>query len=149
MYIYSRFSIDKGFLWIADRVAVTVPLCGAFIRIGNFFNSEIYGKPTDGTWGVIFKSIDNIPRHPTQFYEAFAYFLMFLALGYVYLYKKSWVAKPGFLMGLFFVLCFGFRFGIEFFKANQVGFEAGMALNMGQILSIPAVLFGLIFMFRR
>ncbi len=149
LYIYSRQSIDKGFFWVIDRICVCTPLCGALIRIGNFFNSEIYGKPTNENWGVIFKRIDNIPRHPTQIYEAIAYFLMFVVLVLVYRYKKTWIAKKGFLLGLFLVLCFGFRFGIEFFKANQVSFEAGMALNMGQILSIPAVLIGLILIFRR
>lgn len=132
-----------NFLWILDRIAIAVPLTGAFIRFGNFMNSEIYGKPTNGDWGVVFVKDDLIPRHPTQLYEAFSYLFIFICL--IFLYRKVGSNKAnGFLFGVFLVLLFLTRFIIEFFKVNQVAFEAGMALNMGQILSIPFVLIGLV-----
>ena len=66
-----------NFLSVLDRIALVSPIVAAFIRFGNFMNSEIYGKPTNGNWGVIFQRDDLIPRHPTQLYEAFSYILIF------------------------------------------------------------------------
>lgn len=130
-------------LWILDRVAIAVPVSAAFIRLGNFMNSEIYGKPTDGTWGVVFQRDDLIPRHPTQLYEAFSYFLIFGIM--FFLYKSKKVSKVnGILFGIFMILLFSARFIIEFFKENQESFESQMPINMGQILSIPFILSGLI-----
>jgi prolipoprotein diacylglyceryl transferase len=146
LWLYAKKRPDQPFLWLVDRVVITVALAGFFIRMGNLFNSEIIGKPTDGSWGILFPRIDNpvIPRHPTQIYEALAYLLIFLILFYIYK-KKTALTPRGLLLGLFLVLVFGARFFIEFFKENQVTFEQGMTLNMGQILSIPAVLVGMIF----
>jgi prolipoprotein diacylglyceryltransferase len=121
-----------------------VALAGTFIRLGNLFNSEIIGKPTDVSWAFIFTAVDNLPRHPTQLYESIAYFIIFLFLIFIY-YKGIEKNKSGLLFGLFLVLVFAFRFFIEFLKENQSGFEAGMALNMGQLLSIPFVIAGSIF----
>ncbi|MGE5943309.1 MAG: prolipoprotein diacylglyceryl transferase [Flavobacteriales bacterium] len=132
-----------NFLWVLDRIAIVAPIAAAFIRFGNFMNSEIYGKPTNGHWGVIFQRDDLIPRHPTQFYEAFSYLLIFGIL--LFIYKKKTIEKSnGFILGVFLVLFFSVRFIIEFFKENQVGFENEMAINMGQILSVPFVIVGLI-----
>ncbi len=128
-----------SFLWVADRLAIVAPLTGAFIRIGNFMNSEIIGKPTDGNYGVVFQRVDNLPRHPTQLYEAASYLLIFALMAI--LYRKN--NRPsGFLFGIFLVLLFTARFCIEFFKEGQVAFEQGMTLNMGQWLSIPFILVG-------
>ena len=111
-------------------------------------NSEIYGKPTNGNWGVIFQRDDLIPRHPTQLYEAFSYLLIFGVL--IFSYKKMVKEKSnGLIFGLLLVLVFSARFIIEFFKENQVGFEKGMILNMGQLLSIPFIIIGLILIFLR
>lgn len=131
-----------NFLWLLDRMAVAVPVTGAFIRLGNFMNSEIYGKPTDGSWGVVFQRDDLIPRHPTQLYEAFAYLLIF---GILYNRYQSEVVRKtnGLIFGYFLVLLFSARFLIEFFKENQESFEKDMVFNMGQILSIPFILIGL------
>ena len=106
-------------------------------------NSEIYGKPTNGNWGVVFQKDDLIPRHPTQLYEAFAYFLIFIILQFLY---KSNLTKrgDGLLFGIFLVLLFSARLVIEFFKENQEAFENQMPLNMGQILSIPFIIFGVL-----
>ncbi|MFZ2283543.1 MAG: prolipoprotein diacylglyceryl transferase [Lutibacter sp.] len=139
--IYSR-KYKTNLLWILDRVAIAVPVAGAFIRLGNFMNSEIYGKPTNGNWGVIFQKDDLIPRHPTQLYEASAYFLIFGIL--ILLYKSKKITKPnGLIFGVFLTLLFTARFMIEFFKENQVNFENEMTINMGQVLSIPFIVTGL------
>ncbi|MGK6352160.1 prolipoprotein diacylglyceryl transferase [Parapedobacter sp. DT-150] len=128
------------FLWVADRLAVVAPLTGAFIRMGNFMNSEIIGKPTGTDYGVVFQLVDSVPRHPAQLYEAAAYLLIFTIM--IALYRTSKKAD-GFIFGIFLILLFSARFSIEFFKEEQVAFEQGMALNMGQWLSIPLVLTGL------
>ncbi len=129
-------------LWILDRVSISVPVLGVFIRIGNLMNSEIYGKPTNGNWGFVFQRDDLIPRHPTQIYEAISYLLIFGLLVLLYNSEKIRNSK-GILLGALFITLFSARFIIEFFKENQVPFEDAMLLNMGQILSIPYILFGL------
>lgn len=135
-----------NFLWVLDRIAIVTPIVAVFIRLGNFMNSEIYGKPTNGNWGVIFQRDDLIPRHPTQLYEAFLYLLIFGVL--MFTYKKMFKEKSnGLIFGVLLVLVFSARFIIEFFKENQVGFEDGMTINMGQILSIPFIIVGLILIF--
>ncbi|WP_430427348.1 prolipoprotein diacylglyceryl transferase [Maribacter litoralis] len=128
-------------LWIMDRVALGSGLMAASIRIGNFMNSEVYGKPTNGNWGVVFERDDLIPRHPTQLYEAASYLLIFVVLMFVYESKKI-RRQNGLMVGIFMILMFSVRFVIEFVKENQVGFEDSMSLNMGQILSIPLILLG-------
>ena len=144
--IYCRKYKTK-FLWVLDRIAIVGPIVGAFIRFGNFMNSEVYGKPTNGNWGVVFQRDDLIPRHPTQLYEAFSYLLIFGIL--MFIYHKTKGQMNGLLLGVLLTLVFSARIVIEFFKENQVGFEDGMALNMGQILSIPLVIIGLILIFTR
>ncbi|MWB93660.1 prolipoprotein diacylglyceryl transferase [Flavobacterium sp. GA093] len=130
------------FFGLLDRMAVAVPVTGAFIRFGNFMNSEIYGKPTNGNWGVVFERDDLIPRHPTQLYEAFAYLLIFGILFFMYKVERFKNAH-GLIFGCFLTLLFLARFIIEFFKENQESFEDNMMINMGQILSIPFILIGL------
>ena len=147
LYLYSRKHPDQPFLWLVDRIVITVALAGFFIRMGNLFNSEIIGKPTDVPWAFIFVRAQvpdpMISRHPTQIYEALAYLVIFGILYYIYK-KQGPKVRRGFLLGLFLILVFGVRFFVEFLKENQVAFEAGMALNMGQILSIPAVIAGIV-----
>ena len=137
-----------NFLWVLDRIAIGGPIVAAFIRFGNFMNSEIYGKPTNGNWGIIFQRDDLIPRHPTQLYEAFSYLLIFGVLMFTYK-KKAKEKSNGLILGVVLVLIFSARFIIEFFKENQVGFEDAMTINMGQILSIPFIIVGLILIFRK
>lgn len=132
-------------LWVLDRVALGAPITGAFIRFGNFMNSEIYGKPTDGSYGVIFVRDDLIARHPTQLYEAFTYLVICGILWY--LYKKTTVKNnQGFLFGILLTILFLARLILEVFKENQVAFEDNMTLNMGQLLSIPFIVAGIAFM---
>jgi prolipoprotein diacylglyceryltransferase len=108
-------------------------------------NSEIYGVQTSLPWGFVFERNNEIfPKHPTQLYEALAYVLIFLICYYVYARNDS---KPrrGFIFGLFMVLLFTARFLIEYVKEPQVEFEVGMKLNMGQMLSIPFIIAGVVF----
>lgn len=127
------------FLWVADRLAIVVPLPCAFIRMGNFMNSEIIGKPTGGDYGIVFQLIDTLPRHPAQLYEATVYLLIFVIIAVVY---RSNAKPNGFIFGISLILLCSARFGIEFFKEEQVAFEQGMMLNMGQWLSVPFILAG-------
>ena len=145
MILYCR-KYKVQFLGLLDKMAVAVPVTGTFIRLGNFMNSEIYGKPTNGNWGVVFERDDLIPRHPTQLYEAFAYLLIFGILFYMYKSEKIRSAQ-GLIFGTFLTLLFTARFIIEFFKENQEAFENSMLINMGQILSVPFILIGLALIF--
>lgn len=141
LYIYSR-KTKHSMIDILDLIAVVSGLSFGFIRLGNFMNSEIIGIPTTLPWGVIFERVDNIPRHPAQLYEAVSYFLIFGIM--ILLYKKKRARlKNGFLFGLATVLYFTARFAIEFVKEDQVGFEEGMTLNMGQLLSLPFIAVGI------
>ena len=131
------------FLWILDHLAIAVCFAATFIRLGNLFNSEIYGDVTSMPWGFIFDLRgETEPKHPTQLYEALSYFFLgvFQILMYKYNLKKLY---RGFFIGTFFIGCFGMRFLIEFIKEPQVGFEQSMTLNMGQLLSIPFVFLGI------
>jgi len=127
--------------WILDKAALLAPICAGFIRIGNLMNSEIIGKETDVSWAFIFKNVDNIPRHPTQLYEAVSYFLIFGILQYV---DRKYQRQNGFIFGLFFVLLFGTRMIIELYKEVQITAELDMAMNIGQNLSIPFIIAGII-----
>jgi len=146
LWLFCR-KTKTDFMWIADRLLVAVPLACAFVRLGNFFNSEIIGLPAPESlpWAVVFVKEDLLPRHPAQLYEALCYVAVFLALWAVY--RKNSKPKPGRLFGMFLVLMFGVRFVVEFFKENQEAFEDGMLFNMGQWLSVPFVLLGLWLMF--
>lgn len=135
-------------LWILDRLVIVVALAAVLIRLGNLFNSEIIGKATDVPWAFIFARVDDVPRHPAQLYESIFYLISFIILYFTYT-KTQKKTKQGFLFGLFLVLIFGFRFFVEFLKENQSAFEAGMLLDMGQILSIPFVIGGLYFIFKK
>lgn len=147
LYLFAKKS-KKSYLWILDRVAVVVALSGFFIRTGNLMNSEIYGVETNLPWGFVFlRNGETVPKHPTQIYEALAYLFVFILLYFIYK-RNQGVFKSGLLFSLFMIFVFGFRFFIEFIKNNQVAFESGMMLNMGQWLSIPFVLFGIILLYK-
>ncbi|MGJ1263425.1 prolipoprotein diacylglyceryl transferase [Sphingobacterium spiritivorum] len=146
IYLFAK-KTKINFMWVADRLVIVVPIAGAFVRLGNFFNSEMIGPPTDLPWAVVFKNIDNIPRHPGQLYEALAYVIIFIVMWY--LYNKKSILKPGYLFGIFLVLLFGARFVLEYFKIDQEDFEKNMLFNMGQILSIPFILAGFYLIFRK
>jgi len=146
IWFFSKGKRNYSFIWIVDRVVIVVALGGLFIRTGNFFNSEIIGKPTDLPWAVIFSSVDNLPRHPSMLYEGLVYFGIFIFLYKKYL-KEKFSPMPGMLFGLFLVLVFSARFILEFTKEVQSSFEANLPIDMGQILSLPFVIAGFIIIF--
>ena len=146
LYLYTKKK-KVSFLWQMDRVVIATALGGSFIRLGNLFNSEIIGKAADVPWAFIFTKVDNVPRHPTQLYESLGYLIIFLILFFIYKNKYKQL-NDGFIFGLFLILLFAFRFFVEFFKENQTGFEEGMAFNMGQLLSVPFVILGVILIVR-
>lgn len=140
LWLYVR-KTKLNYIDVLDMIAVATPITACFIRLANLMNSEIIGKATDVPWAFVFEREDMIPRHPAQLYEAIAYFCFFLIT--MYLYKNySKKVHRGFFFGLCLTLIFTFRFFIEFLKENQVNFEDGMALNMGQWLSIPFIIIG-------
>lgn len=144
LYFYSR-KTKQPMLATLDLIAVSAGLLGVFIRLGNFMNSEIIGIPTTKPWGVIFERVDNIPRHPAQLYESISYLIIFTIMIFLYI-KARERFKSGFFFGLVLLLIFIARFIIEFVKENQVGFEDGMSINMGQILSLPYIAIGIGFL---
>jgi phosphatidylglycerol:prolipoprotein diacylglycerol transferase len=142
LWLFARKE-KKPFIWAIDRVVIVVALAGALIRLGNLMNSEIYGVETTLPWGFVFlRNHETVPKHPTQIYEALAYLTTFGVLMRIY-WKNKGKQKPGLLFGVFLVMVFGFRFFVEYVKEDQVAFEAGMKLNMGQLLSIPFILAGI------
>lgn len=131
------------YIWILDRVAVMVPLSGALVRLGNLMNSEIYGEATSLPWGFVFvRNGETLPMHPTQIYEALAYLAIFFLLAHLYWRTKLAEQKRGVIFGLFLILLFAVRFAIESIKLPQEDWELGLALNMGQMLSIPFIVAG-------
>jgi prolipoprotein diacylglyceryl transferase len=120
LYFYAKKHLQKPWLFILDRLAIVVALAGFFIRFGNFFNSEIYGKETGTSFGVIFKAAgETTARHPTQLYEAFSYLALFLIMWFLY-WKTNKKQQIGFLFGLFMSGLLSLRFFIEFLKDPQV-----------------------------
>ena len=143
MYYYNKNVSKKGYIWIFDRLVIGVALAGASIRLGNLMNSEIYGTATTLPWGFIFvRDGQTEPMHPTQIYEMI-YCLVTFAVTYWLYYKKEAYKKTGFIFGVFLLGIFGTRFLLEFIKLNQEAFESGMILNMGQILSVPFIIWGI------
>lgn len=146
--LYSIFTTKRNPLWTFDRLTIAIALVGALIRIGNLMNSEIFGHPTTLPWGFYFvRSAEWLQLyygqacHPTQIYEALTYLALFGLMMWMY-WKKDCGNRPGLLFGTFLIGTFATRFFIEFIKNNQVAFEDSMALNMGQLLSIPFAILG-------
>ena len=131
-----------NFMWLIDRLVIPTALFGFFVRMGNFMNSEILGKPTDVPWAIVFSRVDMLPRHPAQLYEAFSYLIIFFILTYIYV-KQRKNLKEGFIFGLFLVLIFSVRFIVEFYKVRQADYSLDIGLTTGQLLSIPFLLLGI------
>ncbi|MEQ6122857.1 prolipoprotein diacylglyceryl transferase [Pseudotenacibaculum sp. MALMAid0570] len=150
MYFYSKKHLKKPIFFILDRMAIVAALGAFFVRFGNFFNSEIYGKPTGSDFGVIFKGSDPemLVRHPTQLYEAFSYLILFIILWRFY-WKTDKKQKSGFLFGVFMIGLWALRLVIEFLKEPQKEARGEWLLNTGQILSIPLILIGVWLVFRK
>jgi prolipoprotein diacylglyceryl transferase len=135
-----KYKVD--FMWLIDRLVIPTALFGFFVRMGNFMNSEILGKPTDVPWAIVFSRVDMLPRHPAQLYEAFSYLIIFFILTYIYV-KQRKNLKEGFIFGLFLVLIFSVRFIVEFYKVRQADYSLDIGLTTGQLLSIPFLLLGI------
>jgi len=145
LYLFAKAQ-KYSYIWLLDRIVVPTALVGAFIRTGNLFNSEIIGDETRVPWAIIFARVDELPRHPTQLYEAFSYVIIFVILFSIY-QKYAAKLKTGFLFGLYMSMTFGARFMIEFVKTKQAHYTTDLMLNTGQMLSIPFILLGLYMMF--
>lgn len=147
LYYYQKKVSSKSYAWLLDRLVIPISLGAFFIRMGNLMNSEIYGHQTDLSWGFIFvRAGEVVPKHPTQFYEGIPYLLLFLGLGWLYL-KKAKVLPPAFMLSLFAIVMFTVRFLVEYVKEDQSAFEANMTLNMGQWLSLPLIVAGVVVFF--
>ena len=147
IYLYCR-KYKVKLLEVVDMICVATPFTAGCIRIGNLMNSEIVGKATGTDWGFIFAALgEDFPRHPAQLYEAIAYFIIFIISILIYKKHKDMVGS-GFYFGFCLATIFTFRFFVEFCKEVQVDFEEGMALDMGQILSIPFILIGAYLIYR-
>ena len=140
MFLYSK-SINRKFWETVDFIAPCVPFGIGAGRLGNFIGGELWGRPTDAPWGMIFPHVDNLPRHPSQLYE--------IALEGIVLFIIIWwfssASKPRMAVsGTFAILYGSFRFFIEFFREPDlhIGFIAFDWLTMGQLLSLPMVIVG-------
>ena len=146
LYFYQR-KAKFNYFWILDRAAIAGALSGCLVRIGNFLNSEIIGKATNVPWAVVFKRLDDLPRHPVQLYEAISYASIFLFL--LFLYKNSPTFNlNGRLTAWFLILIFSTRFLLEFYKVSLVDYDSHLWLSAGQLLSIPFILTGIYILFR-
>ncbi len=150
VFLFSWITAKRSPMWTFDRLVIPIALVGAMIRIGNLMNSEIYGHATTLPWGFMFvrsrewhEFYEGLACHPTQIYEALAYLALFGVLMWMY-WKKNAEERPGLIFGVFFTWLFTARFFIEFLKNPQVDFERDMALNMGQLLSIPFIIAGIV-----
>ena len=142
VFFYAKKNKVK-LLWILDRLAIPTALFGFFVRIANFLNSELIGKPSNVPWAIVFKRIDDIPRHPVQLYESLAYLIIFILLFVLYRATKI-KEQSGALLGICLCSIFSARFLLEFFKEKQAIYESGLFLNTGQMLSIPFLLMGVL-----
>ena len=146
LWLYVRRT-KLGIFTVLDNIAIATPVTACCIRLGNLMNSEIIGKVSDVPWAFVFERVDNMPRHPGQLYEAIAYALLLVIGGLLYRRMPQKVGT-GFFFGLCLTYIFTARFFIEYVKDIQEAFEAGMMLNMGQLLSIPFVILGVACMIR-
>ena len=148
VWLFSIFVTKKSVSWTVDRLVVPVAMVAGLIRLGNLMNSEIYGGVTDLPWGFIFvRDGQTLPMHPTQIYEALCYLALFGVLMWMY-WKKNAQERPWLISGVFFIGVFVSRFLIEYVKNVQVGKEIEMiatyGINMGQLLSIPFIIMGVV-----
>ncbi len=150
VFLFSWITTKRSPMWTFDRLVIPIALVGAMIRIGNLMNSEIFGHATELPWGFMFvrsrewhELYEGVACHPTQIYEALAYLALFGVLMWMY-WKKNAEERPGLIFGVFFTWLFTARFLIEFLKNPQVDFERDMMFNMGQLLSVPFIIAGIV-----
>ena len=147
IYLF-RKSINLGFLQLSDFTVLYVPIGLFFGRIGNFINSELFGIPTNSSWGVIFPLLDNIPRHPSMLYEALleglVLFIVLLSL------SRKYASTPGFLTSIFLIFYSIFRFMVEFVRVpdSHIGYIWSDWFTLGQLLSVPMMFFGMLLLIK-
>jgi phosphatidylglycerol:prolipoprotein diacylglycerol transferase len=137
-----------GFFAFTDVLACVTPIGLGLGRLANFVNGELFGRPTDLPWGVIFPNGGDVPRHPSELYEAFMEGFILLIVMFFIARRQHFRARPGFLSGWFLLLYGIFRFGLEFFREPdaQLG-VLWLGATMGQLLCTPMILFGLYLIF--
>lgn len=159
LYLFAR-KMHFNYLWVLDRIVIVVALGGSLIRLGNLMNSEIIGKVTDVPWAFIFERNHEVingvqaalqPRHPAQLYEAISTFFLFLFTYWLWSKRKA-LTPNGSIFGWFLIILFSLRFLYEFLKENQVDKEdyllQTIGMNIGQLLSIPLVIIGVIILIK-
>ena len=139
--------IKKSFLEITDIIVIYVPIGLFFGRVGNFINSELYGIPTNGSWGVVFPLVDELPRHPSMLYEAFLEGIIIFIILLILSKRKN--LNHGILTSSFLIFYSIFRFVVEFVRVPDmhIGYIWNDWLTMGQILTTPMMFIGLIILF--
>lgn len=154
LWLFSRRN-RLPYIWSLDRIMIPVGIGGAIVRLGNLFNSEIFGEATSLPWGFEFVRSQKWLReyapaavHPTQIYEALCYVATFVLLTWLYYRRDTARRRPGILFGVGLICVFLTRFFIEFIKTEQEAFERGWALDMGQWLSIPFIVLGVCMIWR-
>lgn len=152
VFLFSWFTTKKPASWTFDKLVIPIALVGGLIRLGNLMNSEIYGGYTDLPWGFVFlRNGETLPAHPTQIYEALCYFALFGLLMWMY-WKRNAEERPWLITGVFFIGIFLPRFLIEYVKNVQVASEIQLiqqyGMNIGQMLSIPFILLGIVLVIR-
>ena len=146
LWLYTKRT--KLSLWtVLDNIAIATGTTACFIRLGNLMNSEIIGKATEVPWAFVFEKVDTLPRHPGQLYEAIAYALLFLIM-WVLHKKMPEKIGTGWYFGFCLTYIFTFRFLIEYTKEIQEAIEASLPIDMGQSLSIPFIIVGVVCMIR-
>ena len=140
--IFAKKNNQNSFLYM-DSVALVAPIGIFFGRVANYINSELYGSITNVPWAVTFIRVDNLPRHPSQLYEALLEGV-FLFLIMIY-FKNKFSNKPGVISGLFLIFYSIFRFFVEFYRVpdTQLGYIF-LNLSMGQVISLIFILSGAI-----
>lgn len=144
LYLFAK-RYDESPIWLISRATIPGAVTAGFVRIGNLFNSEILGKPSDLPWAIVFERVDNIPRHPVQLYESFSYFVILGILIFVYR-KSTFEFATKILPGLFLTTMFTMRFLLEFTKTRQAAYTTNIPLSTGQMLSIPFILLGVLWL---
>lgn len=145
MWLFARKS-RKNFLKVTDFIAPLVPVGLALGRLGNFINGELWGRPTDIPWGMVFPLADNQPRHPSQLYE---FFLEGVLLFVFLWWYSSRPRSTGKVSGWFLIAYSLARICVEFFREpdQHIGYIAFGWLTMGQLLSLPMLAVGIILLF--
>ncbi len=139
----SPAAIQAPTLTVLDLCSLAAPLGLFFGRIANFIRPELWGRPTDVPWAVVFPGTDGLPRHPSQIYEALLEGLVSFVILFA-LARGGALRRPGFIAGAFGVLYGAARIFCEFFREPDPRLEdLGRGLTMGMVLSAPLIVLGL------